>query len=145
MNLLTPSGVSKLNDLPDKSSYKGMNPYILQILTIKIFSEDEVKPRDNTRDKIKAKFILSDGHAFTRALVMAKTYDRMNLVPRALDLLKISSLNKMVVSDQMLLILKDPLEVLDCAIGDRIGDPVDIKNLIINEELFSGANLMVDN
>jgi len=55
MNLLTPSGVSKLNDLPDKSSYKGMNPYILQILTIKIFSEDEVKPRDNTRDKIKAK------------------------------------------------------------------------------------------
>lgn len=80
--------------------------------------EDEKK-----KLKIKAKYTLSDGVSFVKAMVPDTAFNKLAKAPQNFNIIRVDNFQKVFVQDQILLMLKDPLTVVYDHIDVKLGNP----------------------
>ena len=73
---------------------------------------------------------MSDGISSIKAMVSEPEYNKLDKVPQNFNVIKVEHFQKVMVKDQMILMLKAPLQIVHDHLEDKLGEPNDIGKVI---------------
>lgn len=111
---------------------------VLQVIKSKIIDS---APSNNLQEnkaklQIKAQYTLSDGVSSIKAMVSEPEFNKLSNVPHNFNVIKVENFQKVMVKDQMILMLKAPLTIVHDHLEDKLGEPNDIGKVIQNKDAF---------
>jgi len=74
--------------------------------------------------------------SFVTAMVSDIVYAKLAKIPKNFDVIKVDSFQKVMVQDKILLMLKDPIDIVHDHFDAKLGAPEDFKKVMENPEDF---------
>lgn len=69
-------------------------------------------------------------------MVAEANFIKLDKVPQNFNVIRVEAFQKVMVKDQIILMLKDPIEILYDHLVDQLGEPSDISKVIANFAAF---------
>lgn len=69
-------------------------------------------------------------------MVTEPEYNKLEKIPQNFNVIKVENFQKVMVKEQMILMLKAPLQIVHEHLDDKLGEPSDIGKVIENKDAF---------